>query len=264
MQLTREMFVQRFGTRPLFGMVHLAPLPGSPFATSMSDVLELALGDAAAIERGGAAAIMIENFGDRPFFKRSVPVETVAAMTRVITEIKLKTKLPIGVNVLRNDGEAALAIATAVGAALIRVNVLTGAMLTDQGIIESDAASLLRKRAALGGDIAIFADHMVKHATPLGAVDEEQSAKDLRLRAGADAIVVSGKETGGAVDTARIELLRRATDAPIVIGSGLTAANAALYRDLVDGAIVGTSIKTAGLDSPVDEAKMRALVKAFG
>lgn len=263
MQLTRDAFASRFGRRAIFGMVHLAPLPGSPFALPITEVLELALADAAAIERGGASAIMIENFGDRPFFKRNVPVETVAAMTRVISEIARATKLPIGVNVLRNDGEAALAIASAVGAALIRVNVLTGAMLTDQGIIESDAASLLRKRVAIAPGVAIFADHMVKHAAPLAPVDEEQSAKDLRLRAGADAIVVSGKETGGAVDTARIELLRRSVDAPIVIGSGLTAENAATYRDLVDGAIVGTSIKSSDLDSPVDEAKVRAVVKAF-
>ena len=88
----------------------------------------------------------------------------------------------------------ALAIAAATGAAFIRVNVHTGAMLTDQGIIEGDAYATLRRRAALAPEVLIFADHLVKHAVPLGDVDPVQAAKDLRLRGLADAVIVSGIE----------------------------------------------------------------------
>lgn len=261
--LSRSAFEKRFGRRAIFGMVHLHPLPGSPMFETMSSVLDRALRDAKAIVKGGAAGIVIENFGDRPFYK-TAPVETVAAMTRVIAEIALETKLPIGVNVLRNDGLSALAIAAAIGASFIRVNVMTGAMVTDQGIIESEAAAILRKRRELGLDAAIFADHMVKHSTPLSPGDEEQSAKDLRFRSCADAIVVSGKETGDAADISRIEMLRKVTDAPLVIGSGLTAENASNYASLVDAAIVGTSIKKDGrLDAHVDADRMAAIVEAF-
>lgn len=262
--LSRDDFRARFGVRPLFGMVHLRPLPGAPLYRSIAEVIDAAMADAAAIEKGGASAIVVENFGDRPFFKREVPRETVASMARVVGELVRTVKLPVGVNVLRNDGESAIAIAAATGAAFIRVNVLTGAMVADQGIIESDAAAILRLRARIAPDVAIFADHMVKHAAPLVRADEEQWAKDLRLRAGADVIVVSGRETGSAADLARIELVRRATDAPIVIGSGLTAENAAGYRDRVDGAIVGTATKRDGnVDAPVDAERVRAIVDAF-
>lgn len=263
MLMTRSQFEERFGRHAVIGMIHLHALPGAPAFTSMREVLDLALRDAAALREGGASALMVENFGDRPFFKSRVPAETVAGMTRAVVEIAREGKLPVGVNVLRNDAASALAIAAATGAAFIRINVLTGAMLTDQGIIESEAASLLRLRAHLAPNVAIFGDHMVKHATPLAPIDEEQAAKDLRLRAGADAIVVSGRETGSAADVSRIEMLRRVTDAPLVIGSGLTAENASHYREIVDGAIVGTSLKTVGIDSPVDEAKVRAVVRVF-
>jgi membrane complex biogenesis protein, BtpA family len=239
--LTRPAFTARFAARALFGMVHLGPLPGAPLFTSMDEVLELALHDARALRDGGCDGLVIENFGDRPFTRGRVEGETIAAMTRVITEIARDVKLPFGVNVLRNDALSALAIAAATGAAFIRVNIHTGAAVTDQGIIEGDAYATLRKRAALAPDVLVFADHLVKHATPMG----EPSAKDLRLRGLADAIIVTGSETGAAADPSRLRALRDEVDAPLLVGSGLTAENADQFGD-ADGAIAGTSLKTNG------------------
>jgi len=77
-------------------------------------------------------------------------------------------KLPIGFNVLRNDAQAALAICAACGGSFIRVNIHTGAMLTDQGLIEGAAFHTLRFRRAICPSAQIFADVHVKHAVPLG------------------------------------------------------------------------------------------------
>src|SRR5205823_9931999 len=140
-----------------------------------------------------------------------------------IAEVIAEVAMPFGVNVLRNDAASAMAIAAAAGAAFIRVNVHTGAMLTDQGIIEGRAAETLRKRQVLAPDVLIFADHMVKHALPLAALDDIQSAKDLRHRGLADAVIVSGTETGAEPDRASFARVREALqDAPVLIGSGLT------------------------------------------
>jgi len=249
----------------VFGMVHLLALPGAPlFGGSIAEVIERAVGDAKAIADGGAAGIVIENFGDKPFGK-TIGAETIAAMSRVIGEIARAVTIPFGVNALRSDGLSALAIAVATGAAFIRINVHAGAMLTDQGLIEGDAASVLRRRHDLGADsVAIFADHLVKHAVPVGEVDAAQSAKDLRYRGLADAIIGSGAETGGEADPKRFGLLRTAVpDAPLVVGSGLTAANARRYKGLIDGAIVGTSLKRNGdVAATVDPARVRQVVEA--
>lgn len=255
MMLTRAGYANRFSSRSVFGMVHLRALPGAPAFTSFDDVLEVALHDARALLDGGCDGFVVENFGDRPFARGRVEAETVAAMTRVIAEIRGEVGLPFGVNVLRNDALSALAIAAATGAAFIRVNIHTGAAVTDQGIIEGDAYATLRKRAALAPDVLIFGDHRVKHATPMG----EASAKDLRLRGLADAIIVTGSETGAAADPSRLRELRDLVDAPLLVGSGLTAENAAHFAD-ADGAIVGTSIKTG---DRVDAAKVEAVVRAF-
>ncbi len=171
--------------------------------------------------------------------------------------------LPFGVNVLRNDAGAALAIAAATGAAFVRVNVHTGAMLTDQGVIEGRAAETLRLCAAIAPGVLLFADHMVKHATPLAMTDDALAAKDLRLRGLADAIIVSGAETGAAVDAARLARVRAVVDAPLLIGSGLSEENASSF-DIADGAIVGTSIKRGGrVEAPVDPARVARLVAAL-
>src|SRR5436190_1717258 len=178
--LTRDAFRRTFGARALFGMVHLRALPGAPGYVSMDEVIESAVTDARALRDGGCDGLVIENFGDRPFTKGRVESETVASMTRVIVEVAREVGLPFGVNVLRNDASSAIAIAVATGAVFIRINVHTGAMVTDQGIIEGEAYATMRKRDALAPALLVFADHLVKHATPLGAVDVVQSAKDLR------------------------------------------------------------------------------------
>lgn len=257
--LTRSAFRERFSARAVFGMVHLGPLPGAPLFTSMDAVLEDALRDGRAIAAGGAAGFLVENFGDRPFTRGRVEAETVAAMARLIAEVAREVRLPFGVNVLRNDAQSALAIAAATGASFIRVNVHTGAMLTDQGIIEGDAYATLRKRTALAPHVLIFADHLVKHAVPLAATDPLQAAKDLRERGLADAVIVTGAETGAAADPSRLHELREAIDAPLIVGSGLTAENASQFAD-ADGAIVGTSLKR---DGHIDPSRVAAVVKAF-
>ena len=262
---TRNDFEARLGRRAVIGMVHLAPLPGSPlFGGSMGEVIDAAVRDAVAIREGGCDALMFENFGDRPFSKSAAAPETVSGMTRVIAECARETNLPFGVNVLRNDARSALGIAAATGALFIRVNVLAAAMVTDQGIIEGDAAVLQRERSRLGGAIAVFADHLVKHAVPLAAFDELQLAKDLRHRALADALIVSGMETGSAADPDRLASVRNSVDAPLLVGSGLTADNARIYAGIADGAIVGTSIKKNGdVDAPVERDRVAAVVDRF-
>lgn len=254
-----------FASRPVYGMVHLLPLPGAPlFGGSIDAVIDAALRDARAISDGGCDGILFENFGDKPFHATRVEAITIAAMTRVISDVVRAVRLPFGVNVLRNDARSALAIAVATGAKFIRVNVHTGAMFTDQGMIEGDAAETLRLRTRVAPDVSIFADHFVKHAVPPPGIDAAQAAKDLRQRGLADVIIISGAETGSAPDADRLRVVREVLgDAPLFIGSGLTDANASAFAG-ADGAIVGTAIKRGGrVDEPVERQRVERVVAAF-
>ena len=136
--------------KALIGMVHLLPLPGSPrWGGEMDRVVRRAVEDARALKAGGMDAIVVENYGDVPFTPGRVEAATVAAMTAVIIEVTKTISLPIGVNVLKNDARSGLAIAAATGARFIRVNIHVGAVVADQGLIQSDAYSTLRDRRLL-------------------------------------------------------------------------------------------------------------------
>ena len=252
--------------KALIGVVHLQPLPGAPrWRGDMEAVIRFAVNDARAYERGGAHALFIENFGDIPFTKGSVAPETIAAMAAAGRAICQAVRLPIGFNVLRNDARAALALCAVCGGAFVRINVHTGAMLTDQGLIEGNAYETLRYRRQVCPSAQIFADVHVKHAVPLGNWTIEDAARDTVERGLADALIVSGAGTGLETELADVERVRRAAPATkILLGSGVTLANVREYLPVADGFIVGSSLKTGGkLFSPVDAKRVAALARAI-
>ena len=254
------------GSKQLIGVVHLRPLPGSPrWGGRIEEVIKAAVNDARAYERGGAHAVFIENFGDVPFTAGEAAPETIAAMAFIGGTVGEAIGIPIGFNVLRNDARAALALCAACGGAFIRVNVHTGAMLTDQGLIEGRAYETVRYRAALCPKVQIFADVHVKHAVPLGNWTLEDSARDTMERGLADALIISGVGTGMAAEASDVERVRAACpEARIFLGSGVTLQNARDYLRNADGFIVGTSLKRGGrLQNPVDAKRVADLARAM-
>jgi len=211
---------------------------------------------------GGADAIIVENLGDAPFAATDVRPYTVAAMTRVITMLR-SLGLPIGVNVLRNDALSALSIAAATGAQFIRVNVHTGAMISDQGVLTGRARETLLERNRLGTSVAIAADVHVKHAAPLGTETLEDAAHDTWHRGGARVLIVTGSGTGMPTATEDVQRVRRAVpDATLWIGSGIQPSRPPPPE--ADGAIVGTWLhRDARLSEPVDLQRVLAVRAAL-
>ena len=254
----------QFHRKVFIGVVHLKPLPGAPrHRAGIGDIIKSAVADAVAYERGGAHAVFIENFGDVPFTKTNVGPETIAAMTAAGCAVRAAVKLPIGFNVLRNDACAALALCAACGGDFIRVNVHSGAMLTDQGLIEGDAYHTLRYRKSIAPGAQIFADVHVKHAVPLGDWSLEDAANDTLERGLADALIVSGVGTGKAAELDDVKRVRAACPrARILLGSGVNIENAKEFLQIAAGAIVGSSLKRNGkLSNPVDARRVAALAK---
>ncbi len=249
---------------PVIGMLHAPALPDAPgFAENLETLRSAVLRDAAALAEGGAAGLLLENFGDTPFFPAQVPPITVAHMVALAAEVRRHTDLPLGINVLRNDAISALAVAHAVGAQFIRVNVLVGAYVADQGLLQGVAHELLRQRSRLRADeIKIMADVHVKHAAPLAARPLIEEAIDAVRRGGADALIISGAATGSPADVSQIRAVRTAVyPTPVLVGSGVTADNAAELATIADGLIVGTSLKRDNLVSqPIETSRVAQVV----
>ena len=270
MTQSQNSWLIRASDRPMvIGMLHLPALPGAPRSQMrLDEIQEYVLRDAEMLVRGGVDALLIENFGDVPFFPGRVPVTTVEHMTGLAEAVRKTTKLPFGINVLRNDGLSALAIASAVGASFIRVNVLCGARVTDQGIIEGIAHDLLRERRSLGAqdEIKIFADVDVKHSAPVAERPLEDEVDDLIHRGLADAVIVSGAATGKATDPEKVRRVKQAAgDTPVFVGSGVTAETVRQFIGHADGLIIGTAFKKDGITTnPVELARVTTLMAAIG
>ncbi len=250
---------------PVIGVVHLFPLPTSPrWKGKLKEVIARAEQEATALSAGGVDAIIIENFFDAPFVKDCVDPAVVSAMTLIVDRLKGMVMLPIGINVLRNDARSAMAIATCTEVDFIRVNVLTGVMATDQGLIEGKAHELLRYRRELGSEVAIMADVLVKHARPLGTPNLTVAVQDTIERGLADGVILSGWATGSPPTQEDLELASAAAgETPVFIGSGANWENIPQLMQAADGVIVSSSLKRHGkIDETIDPIRVSQFVEA--
>jgi hypothetical protein len=250
---------------PIIGVVHLLPLPTSPrWGGSLKAVIDRAEQEATALASGGVDGLIVENFFDAPFTKNHVDPAVVSAMTLIVGRLMNLVTLPVGINVLRNDAQSAMAIATCVRAQFIRVNVLTGVMATDQGVIEGQAHQLLRYRRELGSDVKILADVLVTHARPLGAPNLTTAVQETIERGLADGVILSGWATGSSPTLEDLELASAAADGtPVFIGSGANWENISTLMQAADGVIVSSSLKRRGrIEQPIDPIRVSQFVEA--
>jgi membrane complex biogenesis BtpA family protein len=258
---------QTFKTaNPVIGVVHLLPLPSSPrWGGNLKSVIDRAEQEAVALASGGVDGIIIENFFDAPFPKDRVDPAVVSAMSLVVQRVMQLVTLPIGLNVLRNDAQSAMAIASCLQAQFIRVNVLTGVMATDQGLIEGQAHELLRYRRELGSDVKILADVLVKHARPLGSPNLTTAVQETIERGLADGVILSGWATGSPPSLEDLELATAAAQGtPVFIGSGASWENIPQLIQAADGAIVSSSLKRRGqIEQPIDPIRVSQFVEAM-
>ncbi|MCE4611621.1 MAG: BtpA/SgcQ family protein [Desulfurococcales archaeon] len=267
--------------KPLIGVVHLPPLPGSPGYRvrrwppgagrrwSIEDIVEYAVSEARSYVESGFDAVIVENYGDTPYPKRPTPLQ-VAAMARVVSEVvRAIGGGRVGVNMLRNGAAEAIAVAVASGAGFVRVNSLCETRLTPEGLIEPEAqrvAWALRAVDALDdAPIQVLADVDVKHSYPLAKYSVKEAVKDCIERSGVPlaAVIVTGSATGEEatpVDVEEAASAARPYGVAVVVGSGVSTANLPRYWHSADGFIVGSSVKVGGVPwNPVDREKASAL-----
>ena len=257
----------------LIGVIHLSSLAGSPGAQKKhpADALQeaglKAVQEAKILEEAGFDGVILENFGDAPFYKNQVPPETVASVAVIAAAVREAVRFSVGINILRNDARSALAIASVTGCDFIRVNVLSGLAATDQGLIEGDAAFLVREANRLGSPLPIFADVHVKHAVTLSSLDIGLAIEEVSSRAFAKAVILTGATTGRMIERPVLEYasqVAKARKIPLYLGSGVTSDLVREVKPLVQGVIVGSDLRKGGhAGAPLDAKRTRNFAKEF-
>lgn len=264
----RELIMQRtFGaSRALVGMLHLDALPGTPTASgSLEEAVERAVAEARVYRDAGFTAVAIENMHDRPYLKRAVGPEIVAAMSVIGRAVRDTVKLPLGVQVLAGANRESLAVAHACGGSFVRVEGFVYAHVADEGLMDADAAELLRYRRTIGAEhVAVFADVKKKHSSHAitGDVDVTETALTAEF-ALADGVILTGTATGREANPEEVTHVSGEINIPVLVGSGITAQNL-LFFAAADGFIVGSSLKYGGVwSNPLDPARVKAMAAAF-
>lgn len=254
--------------RPIMGVVHLRPLPGSP-SYAGEDVREIyaaGVKDALTLVSGGIDAVIVENAGDQPFLRPDdIGPETVAALTGACMEIRNAIEAPMGITCVANGAIPALAVAKASGASWVRVNQWANAYVANEGILNGDAARALRYRNAIGAhDVRILADVHVKFGAH--AITSDRSISEQATDAEwhkADVLIASGTRTGSPTSTEEVQEVRSGTNLPVLVGSGMDPLQLARLFAVADGAIVGQWLKEDGLWwNPVDPRRVEELMAA--
>lgn len=248
----------------LVGMVHLLPTPGSPgWSRSMTALLERARRDAGRLVEGGCDALIVENMADLPYLKGAVRPETVAAMTLAVDRVA-DLGVPVGLQVLAAANRQALGVAAAAPVAFLRVEAFAYGHLADEGWMDACAGELMRARAELGLDVAIWADVQKKHAAHAATAD--LSLADLchgAVFCGADVLIVTGRATGDPTALADV-VEARSAGVPVAVGSGVTPESAGALASTAQALIVGSALKVGGRwREEVEPDRVRAIKAAM-
>jgi membrane complex biogenesis BtpA family protein len=261
-----EYRIPNLGFKPLIGVVHLPPLPGSIIGYSGIDrTIEYAVSEAKKLEEAGFDAVILENYSDNPY-PVAVNDLVLASITAITKEVVRETRLKVGISLLRNAGLQGLAAAYAAGAHFVRVNAYCEIRVSGEGLLMPISHDIEKIRQRLDRHVAIFADIDVKHSGPLGERPLSDVVHDCVARGRMDAMIVTSRATSEAPSPGYVAAIRQlAKTKPIIIGSGITAENIKAYWNLADGFIVGTYIKHEGSTKmPIDPkraARLASIVK---
>ncbi len=235
--------------KPLIAMIHTAALPGTPkYGGNFDEIVRKAVDEALLYQSLGIPALMIENMHDVPYLNRVAGPEITAAMSIIGYEVKQKTGLPVGIQILAGANREALAAALAAGLDFVRAEGFVYGHLADEGWMDADAGELLRYRKNISAEnILIFTDIKKKHGSH--ALSADLSVADFARAAEfflSDGLIVTGTETGQPASPEDLSSLQGQTRLPVLIGSGITAGNLPEYFSLADGFIVGSYLKKDG------------------
>jgi membrane complex biogenesis BtpA family protein len=249
----------------VIGMVHLLPLPGTPFYQegSLDQTLEKAVADATALRNGGADGCLIQTVdrvypaGDEADYAR---VAAMAAVTRAVA-MATGPEFHVGVQIMVNALKASVAVAKVCGGSFIRCTALVGATVGASGMVEANPHDFLTYRARIGAQsIALIAEVNSRHFHWLG----EQSTADIArmaARVGAEAVEVSHPDEATNAQLVR-EIKQAMPHLPVILGGYTTHGNVARRLADADGAFVGACLKTDRWDGRVDIDRVRAYVDA--
>jgi membrane complex biogenesis BtpA family protein len=246
------------GHKLVLGMVHLRPLPGTPFykRDDFPRILDTAVTSALALREGGADGCLVQTV-DRVYSvtDESDPARTAAMSLIVQAVVDAVTtagtdaaggSFQVGVHMLRNAMRASLAVAKVAGGSYIRAGAVVGQTMTAHGMVVANPLATAEYREKIDArDVRIIADIDSMHYTWFG--DQRSTAEIARAaqNVGADAVALCNPD-----ETRTVELVESVHETvpglPIILAGHTHHDNAARLLRHADGAFVGRCLERGG------------------
>jgi membrane complex biogenesis BtpA family protein len=249
----------------VLGMVHLRPLPGTPFHEpgSFEETLATAVESARALEQGGADGCLVQTV-DRVYgVEDEADPARVAALTLIVQAVIDATgeDFQVGVQLMRNAVSASLGIAAVTGASFVRATAVVGATLSPHGLVEAAPLAVAEYRSRVGAEsVKLIGDIDSMHfkwfggGRPAGAL-----ASDARL-VGADGVSL-GRPDPDETLALVAEVRKAAPGMPVVLAGYTNHENAARLVGAADGAFVGSCLERGGWGGRIDAERVAEYVE---
>jgi uncharacterized protein len=247
----------------VIGMVHLLPLPGTPFYQegTMEQTLEKAAADATALYQGGADGCLVQTVdrvypaGDEADYAR------VAAMATIVKAVCDATgpEFQVGVQIMVNALKASVAVAKVCGGSFLRCTALVGATPSAGGMVEANPHDFLTYRNGIGAQhVKLIAEVNSMHFRWMG---DRPTADIARMAARVGAAAVEVAHADEATNARLVRDIKQAMPhLPVILGGHTTHENVARRLAEADGVFVGSCLKSDRWDGRVDVERVRAYV----
>lgn len=254
------------GRKLIIGVVHLAPLPGTPFYErgSFERTLATALESARVLADCGADGCLLQTVDRVYSTDETCDPARLAAVAIIAHAVRgaADDRFEVGVQIMRNALRASLAAAHLARGSFIRVGALVGATLSTHGIVQPDSLGLMAYRRALDAqEVSVIADISSMHFQWLTADRGVPEVAAAAKTVGADAVAISAPDADRLKSEIR-QVRAAAPDLSVLIAGFTTPDNAADLLAHADGAFVGRSIETAPFSGRIDPQRTREYMRA--
>lgn len=244
-------------------MVHLFPLPGTPYYQpgDLQRSVDKARRDCAALCAGGADGCVIQT-NDRVYtLGNEVDPARLVSYTTIVQEVAREAppNFKIGVQILWNALQASLAVAQFCGGSFIRTAVFVGATDSPAGIAKADPVGFEAYREKIGANgIKVVAEVQGMHYHNVDGKGVGEIAQEA-LQAGANAVEVADPDEQ--INEQLVLCIKEMkSNLPVFLGGHTNHENVVRRMRFCDGVFVGSCFENEGWGGYVDPEKVRSYV----
>ena len=230
----------------------------------LEETIENTIDEAKQYYEAGIRNIMIQNVKDVPFLD-SGNFETTSAMTVICqsTRKAMPDDCILGLSMMKDNGEALVAVASATSMDYIRPKCYVGSVVSHDGVHNGIINEVLETRTRLSSDVEIIPDIFDRTSTKLGNTSLAEAISWATSFGLCNSVILTGKSFKESVAMAK-EAKEAFPDLYIYLGGGANHGNLKEAYEIFDGIFVSSCLKdSSNMTGKLDKDKLEAFMDIY-